>query len=142
MIGKTEILLRIKDFQQRTCRISAVIMGQFIYLIQHHHRIRTAAALHALHDTSRHCSDISSSVTTDLSLIPDTAKTDPHIFPVQCFGNTLADTGLTSARCTDKKQDRTRLLLIQCHHRNLLHNTLFYFFQTVMLLIQHLLCLI
>ena len=105
MIRKAVVLLRVKYLEQRTRRIPAIILRQLIHLIEYHHRVRCAAALHAFHDPARHRANVCPSVSTDLCLIPDTAKADPHIFAVQRPCNTLPDTRLASARCSDKEQD-------------------------------------
>ena len=79
-------------------------------------------------------------MSTDLCLVPDTAKTDSHIFTVQRFRNALSDTGLTGTRRTHEQQDRAGLFFIQCHYRKLLDDTVFYFFQTIVIFVQNLFC--
>ena len=105
MIRKAVVLLRVKYLEQRTRRISAIILRQLIHLIEYHYRVRRAAALHAFHNPARHRTDVSPSVSADLCLIPDTAKTDPHIFAMQRPRNALPDTRLAGAWRSDKEQD-------------------------------------
>ena len=124
MVSKGAVLLRVQYLQQCTGGIAGVILAQLIHLIQYHDRIGSAAALDAFHNTSRHGTHISTSVSADLSFILDTAKADTYIRTLQGFGNALANTGLTGTRCAHEQQNGTGLLLVQCHHGNLLDDTL------------------
>lgn len=126
MIGKRAVLFRIEHFQQCTGRIAIVILTQLIHLIQYHNRIGCATAFDAVHNSARHSTDVSTSVSADFRFIAYTAKADAHIRTLERLGNTLTNTGLAGARCADKQQNRTGLLFVQCHDRNLLNDALFY----------------
>ena len=102
MVIKSAILFRIKNLQKGTGRVSAVIFGKFVNLIQYNDRIGDTASLDSFHDPSGHSTDISTSVATDFRLITDTTKTDPYIFSSESPCNTLSDTGLPGSRSTDK----------------------------------------
>ena len=73
VIREAEVLLRIQHLQQRAGRISAVVATQLVHLIQDNDRIGGACIFHRIHDTTGHGSDVRSSVTSDLSLIPHAA---------------------------------------------------------------------
>ena len=79
---------------------------------------------------------------TDLRLITDAAKADPYIAAVQRLRNALSDTRLAGTRRPHKEQNRTGLLFVERHDCDLLNDALLYFFQSVMILVQNLFCLI
>ena len=140
MVCKGVILFRVQYLQQGAGRVSAVVSCQLVHFIQHHNRVRGAAAFHAFHNPAGHGSHISPSVATDFCFIPDSAQTDTHIFSPQSLSNTLANTGFTGTRRSYKEQDRAGLLSVQGHNGKLLDNSFFYLFQAVMVLIQNLFC--
>ena len=142
MVGKRAVLLRIKHFQKCTCRIPAIILRQLIHLIKHHDRIRSPASLRAFHDPTGHCAYIRPAMAADLCLITDTPKTNPYVAAMQRLRDTLANTRFSGTRCPHKEQDRSGLFFIERHNCNLLNDTLLYLFQSVMILLQNLLCLI
>ena len=142
MVGKRAVLLRIKHFQKRTCRISSVILCQLIHLIQYHNRIRSTASLHAFHDPTGHCAYIRPAMAADLCLITDTAKTDPYVAAMQRLCDALTNTRFSGTRCPYKEQDRPGLFFIERHNCDLLNDTLLYLFQSVMIFLQDLLCLV
>ena len=142
MICEGIVLFRIQHFQKGTGRISGIIFGKLIHFIQDHHRIHDSGPLHALHDPARHRSHIGSSVTTDLSLITNTAQADPDTFSPKSSGNALADAGFTRTGSSHKKQDGTGLLLIQRHDCKLLDDPFFHLTKPVVILIQYFFCLV
>ena len=107
MICKASILFRIQNLKKSTGRITAVILGELIHLIQYHNRISGTASLHSFHDPTRHSSYVSSSVPTDFRFIPDSPKTDPNIFAMKSPCNALPDTGLAGTRRSYEQKDRT-----------------------------------
>ena len=142
VIREAEVLLRIKHLQQRAGRISAVVAAQLVHLIQDNDRIRGTCIFHRIHDTPGHGSDVRSSVTSDLSLIPHAAKGDPHILPSERLRDALADTRLARSGRADEQKDRTGLLLVQAHDRKLLDDPVLDLLEAVMILIQDLMGLL
>ena len=103
MVCKASVLLRIQHFQKSTCRITAVIFGKLVHLIQYHNRICGSAPLHSFHNPAWHSTYVGSSVSSNFRFITDSTKTDTHVFTVKRTGNTLSDTGFSSSRCTYKQ---------------------------------------
>ena len=138
MIREGIILLRIQHFQQRAARITAVIVGKLINLIQHHNRIRNSASLDAFHDAARHRSNVCTAVSANFRFVARAAQTDADIFPVQRPGNALPDGSFAGTRRTYKQKNRAGLFLVQIHDRDLLQDTVFHFFQAIVIFIQNL----
>ena len=116
MIGKMRILLRIQHLQHGCCRISFIIAAHLIDLIQKHQRISDTAFLQCSHDAARHRAYIRSSVSSDLSLIADTAKADTHILFVQCFSHRTGNGSLSCSRRSHQTDNGTLSLLCQAPH--------------------------
>ena len=138
MIGKFAVLFGIKNLQQRRCCISLVVTAHFIDLVQKHQRIFHACLDQPVGDPSRHSSHVCSSVSTDLRFIPDTAKTDTDIFFIQCSCYGARDRCFSGSRRSDQTEDRAAALLCQCPHGKKFQNSLFHFFQTVVIRFQNL----
>ena len=118
-------------------------MRQFINFIKHKNRISRTAAFQILHDSARHCSNVSPAVTTDFRLIPDAAERNPDKFPVHCSGNGSSDRGFSHARWSDQTEDRrpaTGIALTFLHHSQKLQYPHFYVFQTEVVRLQYFFC--
>ena len=74
MVCKVFVLFRIQYFQKCRCRVSLIIGSQLIDFIEKEYRILSAAVFDSAYDPARNSSDISSSVTSDLSFISHAAK--------------------------------------------------------------------
>ena len=132
MIIKAAVLLRVKNLQKRRSRISPVIASCFIYFIQKHQRIADTCLLQSRCDPSGHGSYISSSVSSDLSFIPDTAQTDTDIFFVKGLCHRSGNRSLSGSRRSHKTEDRAFSALCQLSHRKEFHDPFLYLFQSVM----------
>ena len=84
MIAELTVLLCIKHLKHSGCGIPLIITAHLIDLIKQHQRIFHARTAQSVYDTSRHRTNISFSVSADLSLITHTAQTDAHIFFIKC----------------------------------------------------------
>ena len=71
-------------------------------------------------------------MTTNLSLITNTAKTDTYIFLIHGLCNRTCNGSLTGSRRAYKTEDRTPTLMCKLTHCKEFHNTFFYIFQSVM----------
>ena len=112
VIRKGIVLLRIQHLQKSTGRIPIIGGGQLVNFIQHHNRIGGACLFHTVHNPSGHGSDIGSSMSPDIRLIPYTPQRNPHIFSGQSLGNAFANAGFTRSRSPCKKQNGAALLLV------------------------------
>ena len=90
-----------------------------------------------VHDPAWHGADVGAAVAADIGFIPYAAKADAGIFALQRLCNALSDAGLAGARGADKAEDRTGLLLLEVHDRDLLNDALLDFFQSEMILLEH-----
>src|SRR5215831_5379325 len=76
VITKRHILLRIENFQQCRCRISAEVRAQLVDLIEHEHRIARSRATNALDDLTGQGADICTPMTADLGLVAHASERD------------------------------------------------------------------
>ena len=140
VITELHILLTIQYFQKCRRNISFVIAGYLIDLVQKHQRIGHACLTHCLCNTARHGAHVCFSVTADLRLIMDTAKTDADIFFTKCTGNASCNGSLTCSRRSYKTNDRCLAFFRENTHCQILQHTLFHFFESIMILFQYLFC--
>ena len=112
MIRERKVLFGIKSFQQSTCGISVKGGRKFIYFIQNHNGVGNACFVNSVHNPSRHSSDIRTAMASDIRFVMDAAQTDANIFTSECFCNALSDAGFSCARCANKQQNGTGLLLL------------------------------
>ena len=87
MIGKRMILLGIEDFQQRTGRITAEIIAEFVDFIEQEQRVFYSGLNHALNDFAWHRTDIGTAVAADFAFILYAAQSHADILPARRFGN-------------------------------------------------------
>ena len=113
MVYKMTVLLRVQYFQQCCRSVPSVLFSYFVYLIQQDQWVFHSCFADSIYESSRHSPYISSSVSTDLCFIPDTAKTDSHILFVQGSRHRFGNGSLTGSRRSYQTQNRTVSLLIQ-----------------------------
>ena len=77
----------------------------------------------------------------DFSFIADAAQTDADIFASQCLGNALSHRCLAGAWCSNQEQNRSGLIFLQRHNRNLLQDSFLNLVQAVVIPVQNFTCL-
>ena len=142
MVGKMAVLLRIKHFQECGSDIPLVVAACLVDLIQKHQRIFHTGMVESLRDSSRHCSDVGSSMSADLRLISDSSKADPHKNLIQRLCNRLRDRCLSGSGRSDQTKDRSVRLFCHKTDRQIFQYPLLDFLETVMILLQNLSCLL
>ena len=139
IVSELAVLLRIQHFQHSGRWISLVITAHFIDFIQQHQWILHSGLPDALDQTSRHSPNISPAMTTDLCLIFHTSQADADILFIQCPGNRTGNTCLTGSGRSHQTDDRAFASFCQSADSQKLQHTFFYFFQTIVIIIQNLL---
>ena len=137
MIHKPAVLFRIQNLEQGGRRISLVVTRSLIDLIQKHQRILDTSLFDPHGDSSRHRSHISSSMSADFRLIAHTAKTDAHIFFIQCPCHRTGNGGLSGSRRSDQTENRRVPFLCERTHSQILHDTFLHLLQSIMILFQN-----
>ena len=74
------ILLRIKSFKKSRRRIPLEVAAYLVDLVEDDYRIGCSRTVDTIEDTTRKSSYICLSVTANLRLVMDTAKSDTDIF--------------------------------------------------------------
>ncbi len=80
VVSEFNVLNGVEHLEQSARRIALHIVINLIYLIEEKQRIRGLRVVHTRYDTSGHCSDVSSPVSSYLRLVVDTAETHLDIF--------------------------------------------------------------
>ena len=75
MIAECKVLCAVQHLEYRRRRISVIVLGKLVYLIKKDNGVYGACLTHCRYDPSGHCADISSAVSSYLSLIAYSAKT-------------------------------------------------------------------
>src|SRR6266550_6481023 len=112
--------------------------AEFIDFIQHKDGILGACFSNSLNNVSRQRADVSTPVPSNLRLVVDTAETLADEFPVHGPSDALTEGRLSDTGRTDKTQDRAFPMGHKFTNREKFHNSLFYFFQIVMIGIENL----
>src|SRR5579871_4381398 len=95
MIKEGIVLFWIKEFQQCRSRISLMSSSNLVHFINKHQRIFCLALFESLNYSTRKCTNISSSVTFNLSNISQATNTETIVLSVQCSCNRFTDAGFT-----------------------------------------------
>ena len=141
MIREAEILLRVEHLEESRSRIAVVVPAQLVDLVQHDDRIRSTGCLHRIHNASGHCTDIGSAVAPDFRLVAYASKRNADILSSKCLCNALPDACLAGSRRSNEQKNRAGLFPVQAHDRKLLNHTVLDLLQSVVILVQNLLCL-
>jgi len=87
VVRKTEVLLRVKHFQQCRGRIALEISIELIDLIQHEKRIDDFGFCHGLQDTPRQRADISAAMPANFGFVVHTTQRKADELAVHHFCN-------------------------------------------------------
>ena len=133
------VLLRIQHFQQCCCGIALEIGCNLIDLIQYKHRIGCTCFEDILNNASRHRPDIGASVTANLGLVVQTAQRHANIFTVQRLCHRFTQRGFSHPRRTVKADNGRLHVSFQFQYSQVLDDTFFYLFESVVVSVQYLL---
>src|SRR5512143_2814190 len=138
MVTERVVLFWIKHLEQGRRGISPEICPDLVYLIQHEYGIVITGGLDTLNDPAGQRTHIGPPVAADLRLVPDAAQRNAHEFPAKRPSYGLSERRLAHARRADKTENRPFHLLLELAYREVLQNSLFYFFEVVMVFLEHL----
>ena len=138
MIRKAVVLFGVQHLEKGAGRVPVIGGIELVHLVQHHHRVRDAAFLNAVHDAAGHGPDIGAPMAADIRLVAHAAQADTHILALQGTGDAAADAGLAGAGGPDKEQNGAGLFALEIHDGNLFHDPALDLLQAVMVLFQHL----
>ena len=137
MIAIRFILLRIQHFQQRGTGVAAIIAAHFVHFVQQQQRISGTCLGHGCDNSAGHCPNIGFSVTADIRLVPNTPQCNTRHFSVQALGNGIGNRCLANTRRANQTNDLGGHLGSHSANSQCFQNTLLYFFQTKMFLLQN-----
>ena len=137
MVGKLVVLLRIQHLKQCTGRIATEIAAHLVDFIKQEQWIFHTRFRHVLQDFARHRADIGTAVASDFAFITHAAQRHTHILSACGFGNRLTQGSFTHPRRTNQTQNRAFELVHTFLNSQIFQNTLFDFFQTIVVGIQN-----
>ena len=141
MIAELHVLFAVQDLQESRGRISLVVTADLINLIQKHQRIGYTCLTQSVYQTSRHGPNVGLSVAADFRFIMDAAQADAHILFIQGSGYRAGNRRFSRSRRSHQADDRAVALLCQNADRKILQHPLFHLLETIMVLLQDLLCM-
>src|SRR5438132_1472907 len=136
MIRKVLVLLRVEDFEQRGRRVTPPVGADFVYLVQHEDRVARCGNFHVLENASRHGADVGAPVATDLCLVVDATRREPHELTAEGARDRLTQAGLPHSGRTDKAQDRRTQRLRALPDGHVLQDSFFDFLHAVVVFVQ------
>src|SRR5262249_60700919 len=116
------LLLRVENFQQWRCRISAEVRAYLVDLIEHEHRIARSGATNALDDLTGKGADIRTPMAAYLSFVAHASERNAHKFAVHGIGNRTSKGRLAHTWRPDETQNRGFALRFQLEHSEVFEN--------------------
>ena len=141
MIAERHVLLWIQHLKQCGSRIATHVGRHFVDLIKQEQRVFNAHFSHFLDQFTRHRTNIGPAVTANFSFITHAAQRHTDVFTSGCFSDGLSQRSFTYPRRPNQTQDRPLDFIHTALNREILKNTVFDAFQTVMVSIEDFLSL-
>ena len=136
VIGEGAILRRIKDFQQRRCRVTAEVGADLVQLVQQDDRVPALDAPKRLQDAARHGADVGAAVAANLRFVPHAAERDAGELAAQRVGDAAAERGLAHAGRADEAENRPLDLLAEREHGEEFEQALLHLREAKMLFVK------
>ena len=108
----------------------------FVHLIKNENGIRTASSLHALNDTTWHCTNICATMSTYLAFVVNAAKTHPDILPAESFCDALSETSFSHSWRAIQANDRALTILSHLQNSKMLKDAFLDLFHAIMVAIE------
>ena len=141
MVPKRLILFTVEHFQHCSGWVTPEIIAHLINFIQQNQWILGLCPCHRIHNASRHCSDVSFPVSSNIRFIPNSAQRNPFVISAQSLGNGFSDGSLADTRRANKTENLSR----HFRHHGMQSDALQYpfldLFHTVMVFVQNGSCL-
>ena len=142
MIAESVVLLCIQHFEQSSSWITAGVCAHLINFVHQNQGIFAACLCQRRHNTTRHCTDISLSVSANIRFIAHTAERHACVLAVHRLCDRANNGRLADTRRADQTQYLSLELRRKRFNRQKFHNAIFYFIQSEMVAVKHLACLL
>ena len=139
---KLSILLGVKYFKQSRGGVSTKVRGHFVDLIQHEDGVLGSRFLHGLNDLAGKRADVGAPMPANLRFIAHAAERHADELSPRRFGDRHAERGFSHTRRSDEAKDRAFGILDQLPHRQKLKDAFLDLFQTIVIRVQNLLCVV
>ncbi|MNO93377.1 hypothetical protein D3C76_849770 [compost metagenome] len=136
MIVEIVILFRIQHFQQGRRRVATHVAAHLVDFIEQEQRVAHSNLGQLLDQAARHGTDIGTTVTANLGLIPHTTERHAHEFAVGSPCDGFRQRSLAHPRRAYQTQHRALQLLHALLYGEVLENAFFHFLQTVVIGIE------
>ncbi|MNJ37533.1 hypothetical protein D3C77_323530 [compost metagenome] len=136
MIVEVVVLLGIEHLKQRRGRIATHVAAHLVDFVEQEQRVAYAHLGHLLNQTTRHRTDVGTTMATNLGLITHTAQGHAHELAIGGAGNRLGQGRFTNTRRPNQAQHRTANFLHALLYGEVLKDALLDLLQTVMVSIE------
>ena len=140
VVAESKVLFGVQYLKQCRGWISFVVTAQFIDLIEQHQRIHASCLLDGRDDSSRHCTDVSLAVTTDICLIAHTTQAHADIFSSHCCRNRLCNGCFSDTWRTNQTDDLSLDVWLKLSYCKDFQDSFLNLLQAIMVCIQTFLC--
>ncbi len=104
VVAERVVLRRVEHLEQGRGRVTGEAHGELVHLVEQHHRIHRAGLADGPDDPAGQRTNVGTSVTPDLGLVPDTAQRYPDELAAQRPRHGLAQARLADAGRPDQGQ--------------------------------------
>src|SRR5579885_2942336 len=130
------VLLRVKDFQQRGCRVAPEVRADLIDLIEDEERVGGAGGRHGLENAARQRADVGTPMPANFGLVVNAAQREAHKLAVQRLRDRAAKRGLAYAWRPHKAENRAAHRGGELAHSDIFQDALFDLWQPVVVLFK------
>ena len=137
VIVERVMLLGVEDFEQRRSRIATPVAAKLVHFVKQNDRVHRFGATHRLNDATRECADVRATMATNFCFVAHTAQCHTHEFAPQRIRNGATERSLADTRRSNETEQRTGQLSNATEHRDMIENSLFDFFQSKVIAVEH-----
>src|ERR1700722_20142547 len=142
MVLEACILLRIKNLEQRRCRVATEVRSHLVYFVEQEDRVLGSSPLHVLDDLPWQRADISAPMTANLCFIANATEREPHELAACGLGDGHAQRRLAHTRRPGETENRAFWILDKLTDCEKLEDPLLDFLQAIVIGVQHLLSVV
>ncbi len=140
VVEEGDVLLRIKDLQQRRGGVAPEIHAHLVDLVQQEDGVLFARLAHHLDDLAREGADVGPTVAADLRFVAHATQGEPDEFPAGRPGDALGQGGLADTRRADEAEDGSLLHVPhEAAHGEEFQNPLLDLLQAIVIVVENLL---
>ena len=139
VVVERAVLFRVEHFEHGRRRVAVAVAAQLVDFVEDDDRVRRFRLDQAFDDASRHGSDIRLAVSAYLRLVVYASERHAHILAFQRGRDGSSERGFSHARRAVEADDGRFEVAFQLQHGEVFKDALLHLFQSVVVLVEHLL---